>query len=418
MAVTYTYSFTALGQGFNYDLTNQLISFTTDLDAGIFTLGNASAQFTFNNFTSTFTPGAGGTYSTTNWFNAIFKLSLTATEGASSSTAVIFEGNCTDFSIQSQDKDSKATFTCLDAVTIVSNSEANIVGITTAIDINSKIEELFNYLQFPVVASNAVMVPQTIGVNDGGLSQPKVSGTPTAGSASDLISTRYLPATGTINWPSYGLNVFGLWNYTTNMLYFTPKKTAGNTVGPYKLYGSGIAGSDLPLKTLTAAYNKADFATNAQVTSPTGVVVEASSGASTTTYGTKYISWPQVPEVSSGQDYQTAALVNRYNTFDYVPTSATTNLSMVKALNSYASALKFLGLLDMNGGIWERLELKYIPYGTAVTITSQNVITGRTISGTPEDLTISLKTKQWYNWSALVLDDTIDGILDTSRLGW
>ena len=77
MAVTYTYSFTALGQGFNYDLTNQLISFTTDLNAGIFTLGNASAQFTVNNFTSTFTPGAGGTYSTTNWFNAIFKLSLT-----------------------------------------------------------------------------------------------------------------------------------------------------------------------------------------------------------------------------------------------------------------------------------------------------------------------------------------------------
>jgi len=411
VAVTYTYAFTALGQGFNYDLTDQMLSFTSDLDAGIFTLGTASAQFTVKNFTSTFTPGAGGTYSTTNWFNAIFKLTLTAAEGAFSATGTIFEGNCTNFSIDSQEQDSKATFTCVDAVSFVSNSKTNVVGTTTAQSMEAKMFELFDLLQFPVVDVNASMAIQSIGVNDGGSSTPKVSGTPTAGSASDLIATRYLPATGTINWPTYGLDVFGLWNYQTNMLYFTPKKSTGYTVGPYKLYGSGIAGSDLPLKTLTAAYNKADFATNAQVTSTTGVVVEAASGASTTTYGTKYISWPQAPAVTSGQEFQTAALVNRYNTFDYVPTSATTNLSMVKALNSYASAATFMGLLDMSSGIWERLELKYIPYGTAVTIISQNVITGRTISGTPEDLTISLRTKQWNNWSAFILDNDFDGIL-------
>lgn len=419
MTVAYTYEFTALGQGFNYDLTNELISFTTDLDAGVFTLGTASAQFTVKNFTSTFTPGAGGTYSTTNWFNAIFTLKLTATEGVSTSTATIFQGNCVDFSIQSQDKDSKATFSCVDVVSVLSNSKANVVGTTTSMYIEDKLSELYNLLQFPVVDSNAVMSSQDFGVSTGyGITSPTVSGTPTAGSVSDLISTRYLPATGTINWPCPGFNVFGLWNYENINLYFTPKKQAVYTNGPYKLYGNGIASSDFPLRTLTAAFNKADFATNAQVTSTTGVVVEAASGASITTYGTKFISWPQAPAVSSGQSFQTAALVNRYNTFDYVPTSATTTLSMVKALNSYTSAQKFMNLLDMSSGIWERLELKYIPYGTAVTITSQTVITGRTITGTPEDLTISLRTKQWYNWSALILNDTFDGILDTSRLGW
>lgn len=419
MAVTYTYSFTALGQGFDYDLTNQLLSFTTDLDAGIFTLGNASAQFTVKNFTSTFTPGAGGTYSSTNWFNAIFTLKLTATEGASSSYANIFQGNCTDFSIQSQDKDSKATFTCVDAFTLISNSKSNVVGSAASADMQTKTFELLNLITYPIPDGSSSGNMRSIGVTpDSGTGSPTVSGTPTAGSVSDLLSTRYLPATGSVTWPTWGYNIFGMWYYQMNALYFTPKKAALFTFGPYKLYGSGIASSDLPLKTLTAAYNKADFATNAQVTSTTGITVEASNGASANTYGTKYISWPQAPAVSSGQDFQTAALVNRYNTFDYVPTSATTNLSMVKALNSYASAAKFMGLLDMDSGIWERLELKYIPFGTAVTITSQTVITGRTITGTPEDLTISLRTKQWYNWSALILNDTFDGILDTGRLGW
>jgi len=418
LAVTYTYAFTALGKGFYYDLTNEMVSFTTDLDAGIYTLGTASAQFTVNNFTSSFTPGAGGTYSGTNWFNAIFTLTLTATEGASSSKAVIFEGNCTDFSIQSQEKDSKATFVCVDAVTLVSNSQANVVGPTSSSRIDYLINDLFDLINYPSPFTSAVMIAQSKGVNDGGASTDDISGTPTPGSVSDLISTRYLPATATINWPTYGSNAMGLWNYSTNVLYYTPKKTSVETWGPYKLYGDGIAGSDLPLKTLTAAYNKADFATNAQTTSTSGVVVEAANGANTSIYGTKYISWPQLPEVESGQDYQTAALVNRYNTFDYVPTSATTNLSMVKALNSFTSASKFMRLLDMDYGMWERLELKYVPYGTTTTITSQNVIIGRTISGTPEDLTISLRTKQWFNWSALILDDTFDGILGESDISY
>jgi hypothetical protein len=93
-------------------------------------------------------------------------------------------------------------------------------------------------------------------------------------------------------------------------------------------------------------------------------------------------------------------------------------LSQIKSLNDTNVAEEFKNLLDMEKGIWERLELKYKPVGTTTTVTTQNIITGRTISGTPEDMIVSLRTKPWYNWSAFILDSSVDGILDTSRLGW
>jgi hypothetical protein len=169
---------------------------------------------------------------------------------------------------------------------------------------------------------------------------------------------------------------------------------------------------------LSASYNRADFATGAQTTATNGAVTFATNGASTTTYGTKVIAWPQVFLLTEGQTYLTAALANRYNTLEYVPNAVTIKLSQIKSSLLYTTKEAFCKMLDVNAGIWERMELKYKPVGTANTVTSQNVITGRTISGTPEDIIATFRTKPWYNWSAFILNDTVNGILDTSRLGW
>jgi len=101
-----------------------------------------------------------------------------------------------------------------------------------------------------------------------------------------------------------------------------------------------------------------------------------------------------------------------------VPTGLTIKLSQIKPILTFTPKQAFFKMIDMVSGIWERLELKYNPVGTATTVTTQNVITGRTISGTPEDMIVTFRTKPWYNWSAFILDDSVNGILDTSRLGW
>lgn len=407
-----------LSTGVTEDITTYLLSYTTDLDCGIFTMGNASASFTVKNFLNEFTPNGGGIYSTTNWFGAKFLLSFIHTSSSTPYTYYLFEGICTDFTIDSAYEDSKASFSCVDPFTFSAPTRTDIFGITSLETIPTKIAQVLTNVQFPTLGGTATGTFVTTGDNNG--TTETVSGTPTAGGVSDLISTRHLPSSASISWPYYSSLAGAATTYRSAVLYYTPLKTKLSRSGPYYVYGSDITPvtGSIPFQTLSASYNRADFATGAQTTGTSGAVTFEANGASTTTYGTKVISWPQVFMITSGQSYLTAALGNRYNTLDYVPTGLTIKLSQIKPLGTFTEKETFFKMIDMLTGIWERLELKYNPVGTGTTVTSQNVLTGRTISGTPEDMIVTFRTKPWYNWTAFILDDTTDGILDTSRLGW
>ena len=398
------------------DLTSTLLSFTTDLDCGIFTMGRASASFTVKNFDNAFTPNAGGTYASTNWFGSKFTLRMVI----DGNTTYLFDGICTDFSIDSGYKDSKASFTCVDAFQMAANTRTDIVGITSLEPMSTKIAQVLTNAQFPIlgeVSSSSRF--RSIGVSSG--SGTQYSGTPTAGSVSDLFSSRHIPSSASISWPVLAkqLGIGGPYTYDSVILYETPYKSKFEIQGPYFMYGSDITPvtGSMPFQVLTASFVRADFATAAQTTGGSGTVV-VTNGADTTVFGTRVIQWPQLLAATVSQEYQTAALGNRWNTLEYVPTNIQVKLSQIKSLQDTDVAEQFTKLLDMESGIWERLELKYKPVGTTTTVTSQNIITGRTISGTPEDMIVSLRTKPWYNWSAFILDSAVDGILDTSRLGW
>ena len=47
-------------------------------------------------------------------------------------------------------------------------------------------------------------------------------------------------------------------------------------------------------------------------------------------------------------------------------------------------------------------------------------LSARSNNATPTGIMAAYDTSAnvWYNWSAFILDDTVNGILDTSRLGW
>jgi hypothetical protein len=185
------------------------------------------------------------------------------------------------------------------------------------------------------------------------------------------------------------------------------------------MYGSDITPvtGSMPFEVLTASYVRADFATAAQSKIGSTTII-VPNGADEKVFGIRVIEWPLLMTSTVTQQYQTGALGSRWNTLEYVPTNIQVKLSQIKSLQDASVNTEFRKLLDMESGIWERLELKYKPVGTTTTVTTQNIISGRTISGTPEDMIVSLRTKPWYNWSAFILDDSFDGILDTSRLGW
>jgi len=395
------------------DLTSTLLSFTTDLDCGIFTMGQASASFTVKNFDNAFTPNAGGTYATTNWFGSRFLLRMEI-DGI---TTTLFDGICIDFSIDSGYEDSKASFTCVDAFQMASNTQTNLFSITSFETMSVKIAGLLNQAKFPVlgkVSSSASF--RSIGASSGSVTE---YGGSTTGAVSDLLNGQLIPSSASISWPVKTIQVLfgGPFTYESVILYETPLKNTQQ--GPYYMYGSDITPvtGSMPFQVLTASYVRADFATAAQskVGSTTMIVPN---GADENLFGIRVIEWPLLMTSTVGQQYQTGALGSRWNTLEYVPTNIQVKLSQIKSLQDASVNTAFRKLLDMESGIWERLELKYKPVGTSTTVTTQNIISGRTISGTPEDMIVSLRTKPWYNWSAFILDNSFEGILDTSRLGW
>ena len=402
------------------NLESEMLSYTTSLDVGIFTMGIASATFTMKNFTNAFTPNAGGTYSSVNWFGSKFLLLLTLSDGTTSYFAYLFEGICTDFAIDSAYADSTVTFSCIDPFTYTGPTQTDYSVSTASLETAAYfIGNLVDKVKFPLLNyASASGAFNSIGVNDG--TGTIFAGSSTKGGVSDIISSQLLPSSASISWPYYSSLNFTMTDITYNsaVIYLTPQKDKYEVNGPYYVYGSDItpvAGS-LVFNTLQAAYVRSDFATTAQTNSASASPTVVSNSADSSVYGTKTISWPSLltpsPETS---EYQAYALVNRFDTLGYVPTNVEMRLSQIKTLST-ASEIEFVSMLDMLTGMWERMELEYTPVGSNVAVMSQNIITGRTISGTPEDMYVSFRTKPYYNWNAFELNDSFNGVLGGGTL--
>lgn len=419
----YTFSTTLqvqLSDGSFQNLESEMLSYTTSLDVGIFTMGIASATFTMRNFTNAFTPNAGGTYSNVNWFGSKFLLLLTLSDGTTTYTAYLFEGICTDFTIDSASADSIVTFSCIDPFTYTGPTQTDYSVSTASLETAAYfIDNLVDKIKFPLLNyASASGAFNSIGVNDG--TGTIYAGSSTKGGVSDIISSQLLPSSASISWPYYSSLNFIMTDITYNsaVIYLTPQKDKYEVNGPYYVYGSDIApvAGSLVFNTLQAAYVRSDFATSAQINSSSASPIVVSNSADSSVYGTKTISWPSLltpsPETS---EYQAYALVNRFDTLGYVPTNVEMRLSQIKSLDT-TSQVQFVSMLDMLTGMWERMELKYTPVGSNVAVMSQNIITGRTISGTPADVFVSFRTKPYYNWNAFELDDSFNGVLGGGTL--
>jgi len=203
-----------------------MLSYTTSLDVGIFTMGIASATFTMKNFTNAFTPNAGGTYSSVNWFGSKFLLLLTLSDGTTSYIAYLFEGICTDFAIDSAYADSTVTFSCIDPFTYTGPTQTDYSVSTASLETAAYfIGNLVDKVKFPLLNyASASGAFNSIGVNDG--TGTIFAGSSTKGGVSDIISSQLLPSSASISWPYYSSLNFIMTDITYNsaVIYLTPQK--------------------------------------------------------------------------------------------------------------------------------------------------------------------------------------------------
>ena len=137
------------------DFTSRVMSMNIRQSVDVNVIGRGQATITLLNKDGALTPGGGGTYSTTNWFqNAVF-ISVSTTTGAGVSTDQVFHGVIVDFDLQDDGVFSTVTITALDGLTIAAKTVGSSITSSSA----------YNVLYSALVDRTGIVFPRLSGSN-------------------------------------------------------------------------------------------------------------------------------------------------------------------------------------------------------------------------------------------------------------
>jgi hypothetical protein len=403
------------------------------------------AQITLNNFDGDLTPGAGGTYSGTDWFEqAVF---ISATSGTF--TAQVFHGIIDDFVVNDNGTYSTVTIKASDWFSLFGRSVSEY-------DIKMIHDEWYKNLQTTcaeyVTGTSGLDLP-ALGEARGRLEYDSQSFT-TRTYDPDLAGSNLEWEVSTVAGTSFA-------DYLKpGYLAAVPSAQDSVTFGGTAVYHMGLIGDELtrsdsaattfwfadatatgtgifPINEMKLGFNNDNLVNHirATVTWTSGgsrATVTWTSGGSTNTstinkgnqtsvdkYGKRSLLNSAAGfyqgNTSGAMSDTLANLVSRMNEVTYQPEQITVKLSSVVADTPTPKVLVGY-LLDVLRGMWQACKIQYTPTGGTLTTTA-SVIVGRTISATPQDTTITLDLLPAVNYQSFTLNSDIMGVLNQNRLG-
>lgn len=432
-----TTTITAFNGSTSYDLTSRTYSATCSTSCKPGQFGRGRAAFDFLNNDGAMTPGAGGTYSSVNWFGTAIRITCVTTVAG---TQTAFAGIITDFQLTDDGVNSYVRITAVDgfsiggtAITTVATGTTIVAG-TTDYWINSFYNGNSSYINnagMPKLGATASDVYATnVGQSAIGMGTKNWSA---SGRASDFVNNSIMPAGPNFAWPTriessasntrYFYNVADLYPIRSNpTLTFTFAENPGT--------------GELPILNLVRGFDSDDLLNVASI-STLPIVADGSTYSTTQTntasqalYGTRAITMTSMMagaitgtnSQESGQNRaaQTVAQrwANTYSDSDFVALSLeVTDSSLTgNGTTGTTSVTAWNYLLDVTTALLQLTRVYYQPTGAASETTDTLITVGRTIVFTPSDVRIKVDFMV-ADRSAFILDNTYLGVLDQNRLG-
>jgi hypothetical protein len=393
------------------------------------------AQITLNNFDGDLTPGAGGTYSGTDWFEqAVF---ISATSGTF--TAQVFHGIIDDFVVNDNGTYSTVTIKASDWFSLFGRSVSEY-------DIKLIHDEWYKNLQTTcaeyVTGTSGLDLP-ALGEARGRLEYDTLSFT-TRTFDPDLAGSNLEWEVSTVAGTSFADYLKpGYLAAVPSAMWATTIEQDSVTFGGTAVYHMGLIGDELtrsdsaastfrfadatatgagifPINEMKKGFNNDNLVNHIRAT------VTWTSGGSTNTstinkgnqtsvdkYGKRSLLNDEAGfyqgNTSGAMSDTLANLVGRMSEVTYEPEQITVKLSSVVAEQSGAKVIVGY-LLDVLRGMWQACKIQYTPTGGTLTTTA-SVIVGRTISATPQDTTITLDLLPAVNYQSFTLNSDILGVL-------
>lgn len=417
------------------DFTSRVTGMSISQPLGFMQPASMQCVITLNNHDGALTPGAGGTYSSVDWFaQGVF----VSAEVDSTHTAEVFHGIVNDFEVQDDGVNSTVQLIAADWFTIGARGTYNTSASssspfpTLAQRLAASLEtftalqgvetlpllgntEARSQYRFPVAPTYDIgeIAASTVGVGT------KREATETV---LDVFTTREQAGIPSVAWPT----IISEAMHSQTLVLTTKYEhvTAGDTLTRYVDYtlfefedGTPTAGK-FPIRNLDRGFNVERIVNVARITSVFTTNTSSSvNQAAANLAGANGLTVTQ-SSMTSDTDTQRMAdnLVNRFGVARFVPRSLTFTVEQASQVSSGIGS-DLATLLDVRTGLWQPVSLDYTPTGAASSTQDVCVIFGRTINVTPADTTIKLELLPAVDYQSFVLNSDVLGVLDQNRLG-
>lgn len=401
------------------DFTSRVMSMNIRQSVDVNVIGRGQATITLLNKDGALTPGGGGTYSTTNWFqNAVF-ISVSTSTGGATSTDQVFHGVIVDFDLQDNGVFSTVTITALDGLTIAAKTVGSVLGSNLS----------YNSYYSTLVDRYGIVFPRLSGSNaegivsyEYGFSQPTVGNNAVAinpPTYADALQTYLIPSVNDVTWPTT-ITQSGsptITNYNIISLGSTTTRSVANQLTFEFDPPASLSGSKLPFDDngFTQAFNNDTLINVAQVKgSAAGLTTQTSTAATNVNNGNRTVQYTATLNLTDAEALEIATrLTNRYSDVRFNPVSLSTTAKLVNQRASDAAETKWRKLLGISTGIWQKTKITWTGSGAA-SQTALCMLKGRTINVTPSDTIVTLELLNWYDNHGFILDEDE---LDYGRLG-
>ena len=426
------------------DFTSRVLSLKVDNQAYLGKVGRTTTQVVLDNSDGALTPEGGGTYASTDWFAE--PLHIQARLGTSEPPAIIgspsnylegpyFSGPINDFNFVDDGYTSTVTLTAVDWLTFFAR-----FTMQSAETINDKIDNVFYELtndfkttSAPLYGAGSALITwwlPDIGTAEADaliddLSVTVAKGDYLGDAADTLIASdggTILPAQMAWLSPSQ----IGYIGYVIPRKYLFSNVATSGTYTTYPLVFNGTTGAlgstELPFKELKLEFNDDEFVTQAEINRTSGTAQYSFNNTGSTTWGPKSVSISGLPLTSDTDSLSYAQwFTNRFNEVNFTPSSLEITGSMIESKCADA-ALNYVKQILKAPATWyysalsRPLQIKWT--GAGGTSNTKNVLANRvTLTATPTDWKIKLGTVDGVTNGAFILDSTIQGVLDTNKVG-
>lgn len=438
MTVTTTYDIEVVDVSNIYSFEDRCVGFTINQKAEIGTFGTGSAIVQLLNNDGALTPGAGGTYSSLDWFNHALWIHATVT-GDESSAAYLFEGIITDIDFVDDGVNSTVTIRAQDAFTVGArtpiDADLSIPSSTTIfLSARTAIEALYNGYS----TGGTEYIPQSIFPNIGNSNgatvdlftasavsswTPQVLDDLTGQTPGDIVNNYVMPSGPCAAWPTLISRTGGSGGSTEYQAYIVENdltKDTGTGTQDRRVFpfAEQAGAGELPFRNLIRSFNVEQLTNSAQVVRSTSGATTQTSNDSTSVakYGARnrsYITTNQNDNDALEAAYRWS---HRFSTSRFAPVTLELTDRMVAGMADADDDL-WEDLIDVRTGLWSVATIEYTPTGAASPTIDSCVIVGRRFTATPSECRLQLDLVPAADYQSFVLDSDVLGVLDQNRLG-